>query len=383
MKILRDLGVIISLILLISGCATKTTRMMVSQKDSGGILVIDLDSPSVITTVNVPLASTLASGSLRVNIHPWGNVGYAWRFLGTSYKLNFDSGQVITSPGNSSFDGKSHFEPTPNGAFVVTAEAFNGLISVHSTLNSQLISSITLTDRTIEDIAICDDDKTILVANYNKGPTISRRYFISRIAISSMGQLSNPVQELTYTGRINQVACAASSNAGAALDMTTDKVVSFTINETTGLMKADLEDAVVNGPPNNPPNTLQPIPQALIFNPDGNELFIRISNGGSSFSPQGWIEKFGFNKITGQMSQNANWLATVPHTSSSQEGARMSMHPDGGFIYVPNTSAGEISIINTANGSQATAITGTAITAPTFISIGKVKCLDLNNSGCP
>jgi len=379
MAILRNFIVLTSLIILLSGCSSTTTRMMVSQKGSDKILVIDLDPTSIISNKSLSLTPPFdPESSLRVDIHPLGGTGYVTRFMVTSYMLNLTSGNVMSTWGNS-IDNKNLFLLTPSGGIIVTAE-FKDVISAYNALDKQnatLLSSVSLTDRIIKDITICNDNTTVLVTSSSTTIT-PYTSFITRMTLTNTGTLNNPGQELSYPDRnILQIACSASSKAGAALDNMTDSVVSFTIDATTGLQKAGVNNVVVNGPPIKGLNALQPIPQALIFNPAGNELFIRISSGGNSFSPQGWIEKFRFDKNTGTMTpgvmtpNNTPWLATAPQTSKGSEGARMSMHPDGGFIYIPDTDAAKISVINTVDGSQAPAITDATITAPTFISIGE------------
>jgi len=386
MKLFLNLAVIFSLIFVLSGCSTKGTRMMVSQKGSDTILVVDLDPTTVITAATVPIVPTLEPyESLSVNINPLVGIGYTNRFTVSTYKVYLESGQVEPQVGNSIND-KSHFEITPNGALVVTAKGSDGIISTYNALTLEFISTFTLYNRTIIDIATCDDNKTILVTSSDDDSTIPT-FYISRIGITGRGRLYPPNQEITYTGsNIGQIACAASSKTGAALDKSANKVISFTIDKTNGLNKADAKDVVVNGPPRPASNTFAPIPIALVFNPDGTELFVRITSGGT-YAKQGWIEKFGFDNISGTITSgvmtpnNTPWLATAPHTMTSREAARISMHPEGGFIYIPDTDAGEISVINTVDGSTSSPIIDTTITAPTYISIGIATCLDLSGSG--
>lgn len=365
-------------IVLTSGCSVKETttgdpltRMIVAQKGQDSILVIDLDVTPQTHSVKVPLTTALANWTnLNVDIHPWGNIAYVTQLQTKTYIMNLTSGTELAA---GTMTDKDILKPLNNGAYLVAARNGFGRVSSYSTLIPNPACSLVLADRRINDIAVCDDNSTILVANESTQSSTGNplNYYITKLNIDQSGHITDPWQEIKLTEAIHQVACAAGSNAGVAMAVNPEKLISFNIDQTTGLTRVEAEDAVVNGPTDVNAHILQ----AIVFSPDGTELFARLSSAGSQ-NPRGWIEKFTFKPATGAMTPVAGWIADAPHTLAQFENARLTMSIDGTEIYVPDTANSKINVIKTTDGSQATAITDPLITSPTQISIGRVNRYD-------
>jgi len=370
-------------IALTSGCSVKETttgdpltRMIVAQRGQDSILVIDLDVTPQIRSVKVPLTTALVNWTnLNVDIHPWGNVAYVTQLQTKTYIMNLTSGTELAA---GTITDKDILKPLKNGTYLVAARNGSSGVYSYNTLVPNPAGSLILADRRINDVAVCDDNTTILVANESTQSSTGNplNYYITKLNIDLFGQITNSGHELQME-TVHQVDCAAGSNAGVAMAVNPEKLISFTIDQTTGLSRVEAEDAIVNGPTDVNAHILQ----AIIFSPDGTELFARLSSGGTS-NPRGWIEKFTFDPASGVITPISGWLADAPHTLTQFENARLTMSNDGTVIYVPDTANSKISVIKTSDGSQATAITDPLITSPTHISAGKVTCYDPSHTGC-
>ncbi len=365
-------------IVLTSGCSVKETfmgdpltRMIVSQRGQDSILIIDLDVTPQIRSLKIPLTTALINWTnLGVDLHPWGNVAYVTQLQTKSYIMNLSSGTELAA---STITNKDILKPLKNGAYLVAARNGFSRVSSYSTLVPNPACSLVLADRRINDLAVCDDNTTILVANESTQSSTGNplNYYVTQLNIDPSGHITNPGHEIKQTEVIHQVDCAAGSNSGVAMAINPEKLISFTIDQTTGLSRVEAEDAVVNGPTDVSAHILQ----AIVFSPEGTELFARFSSFGNQ-NPRGWIEKFTFDPATGAITPVAGWIADAPHTLTQFENARLTMSIDGTVIYVPDTANSKINVIKTSDGSQATAITDPLITNPTQISIGRVSSYD-------
>jgi hypothetical protein len=370
-------------IFMTSACSVKETttgapltRMLVAQRGQDTILVVDLDTTAQARAIKVPLTSALVNWTnLSVDIHPWGNVAYVSQLQTKTYIMNLTSGTEIAA---GTITEKDILKPLKNGAYLIAARnGFSGVTS-YSTLVPAPVNNLVLTDRLINDVAVCDDNTTILVTNRSAQASTGNvlEYYVTKLNIDQSGRITNTGHELKLE-TVQQVDCAAGSKAGVAMATNPDKLISFSIDETAGLTRVEAEDAVVNGPT----DVYAHILQAIVFNPDSTELFARFSSGGNQ-NPRGWIEKFTFDPATAAIAPVTGWLADAPHTLNQFENARLTMSIDGSVIYVPDTTNARISVIKTSDGSQATAITDPLITSPTQISVARVTCYDPNHTGC-
>lgn len=360
---------------LISGCSSQLTRMIISEQGSDELAVVDLETRSDSDTmINLPVNEPVSAfNSVKVDVHPWGNIGYAKLPDGTNYKLNLNSGEVIAE---NSMPLKSMVKFTQNGSMVLTAQADSSIISVFDVLNSQQLDDYSFTNRSIRDMAMCNNNKTLLVVSHD----FSHRYYISRFTLNSVGHLANQEQEITSLEVVKDVVCNSSSVSGAAI--AGNHLLTFVFDDTDGLTQVEFIAGIVNGPIDKEhAGSNPPISQSLAFSPNGRDLYVRFSTLGYYY-PQGWLEKFGFNKTTAKLRTRPNWLAEAPHSTSSGENTRLTIHPSGGYIYMPNRTMGEIMVIDTATGNLSESIIINEVTAPIFISISPVKCLDWNQMGC-
>lgn len=379
-------------LLLMGGCSLKQTtsgdpltRMLVAQTGQSSILVVDLESTPQVRAVNVPLTSTLPSyTSLRVDSHPWGNVGYVTQGSTKTYWMNLTSGTEISSS-SGVITNERLLAPLNNGAYLVAATPQNNMdngVSSYNTISPNLVNTVEMTDRLIIDITACDDNKTILVANKARQYSSNRvhRHYVTKLVIDQSGRLSQSGHELLFAASdevsIRKIACAAGAQAGVA--MTSNKLISFNIDQNAGFTRVEEVDAVVNGPS----DANDPILKAIVFSPDGTQLFARLATIGTVNYPRGWIEKFTFNPSNGEITPTTGWLANAPHTTTQYEEARLSMGPGGDYIYVPEPGESQIRVIRTSDGSEATAITNPQITSPLYISVGRVTCYAPNHTGC-
>ncbi|MDT8282807.1 MAG: hypothetical protein RQ982_08355 [Gammaproteobacteria bacterium] len=373
----NSIYVILLAIFLTAGCSVKqtdtadpVTRMIVSQRGQDSILVIDLDVIPQIRSIKIPLTTALVTWTnLNVDIHPWGNVAYVTQLQTKTYIMNLTSGTELAA---GTITDKDILKPLKSGTYLVAARNGYSRISSYSTLAPNPACSLVLTDRRINDLAVCDDNTTILVANEStQSSTDNPNYYVTELNIDRSGYITNPGHEIKQTEAVHQVSCAAGSKAGVAMAINPEKLISFTIDQTTGLSRVEAEDATTNASA----DVNAYIPQAIVFSPDGTELFARLSSGGKQ-PPRGWIEKFTFDPATGAITPVVGWVAEAPHTLAEFENARLTMSLDGTVIYVPDTDNSKIDVIKTSDGSQATAITDQLITSPTQISLGRVASYD-------
>ena len=347
------------------------TRMIVSNSGEESIVVVDLYSTLDIRSYPVPFIAPIGTNVPMVEIHPWGAVVFVARATET-HCINAESGEVV-SPTVITDIRMEMLKALPNGLYFVGSEVLAGQVISQGTI-TDVRSEVTLTGRDITDIAVCDDNATILVANQTVAPYHS---YITKLNINESGVLSNSGQELELSvdNYIMQVDCAAGSGAGVAINSNNNELHSFTIDPITGFEQVDTQDAVVNGPGTED----VPILQAIVFSPDGTELYARLS---STSLMQGWIEKFAFNPSTAQITPTSDWLANIPYTALIYEKARITMDPEGDVIYVPDPDASAIRVVRTSDGSEDSSITDSLINSPGFISAGRVSCFDPNGYGC-
>ncbi len=366
---------VVVLFALMSGCSSQLTRMLISEQGSEAVAIVDLETGSDRgTKVNLPFKDSVSAfKSVKIDVHPWGNIGFAKLPGGESYKLNLNSGEVIAV---NAIPLKSMVQFTDNGLMVLTAQSDSSDISVFGALNSKRISEYHFTNRSIKDMAMCADDETLLVVSHD----FSYRYYLSRFTLNEAGFIANPAQEITTLEVVKDVVCNPSSASGAAI--AGNHLLSFIFDDTVGLTQVEFTAGIVNGPIDKEHAGSNPlIAQSLAFSPNGRDLYVRFSTLGYYY-PQGWLEKFSFNRSTAQLVTRPNWLAEAPHSTSSGEATRLTIHPDGSAIYMPYRKMGEIMVIDTATGNLADSITIEDLTAPSFISISPVKCLDWNRLGC-
>lgn len=372
-----------SICMLLNGCSirytnsgTPLTRMIITQRGEKSIVVVDLNSTMDIRSYDVPFTHTVnANVAPNVEIHPWGTVGFV-EHSGELYRINLDSGELVPSTVDSEIS-LNPMKAMPNGLYVVGFNVSLDQVVSQGTITDALSTWSMPVRRIFYDIAVCDDNETILVASGSIGSP--HRTYITKLNIGGAGEFTDSEREMELPAgnTVYRIACAAGSSAGVAMTSNNLNLISFTIDSGAGIEQVDTQSAIVNGP-----TTGSPAVWAIAFSPDGTELYARLYN---TDLRESWIEKFSFDPSTGRITTTSDWIATegVPYLQYTTHCPLMVMDPEGDLIYISDTNNSDINLIKTSDGSKMDdEIEDPLISSPENISVGRVYCFDPNGYGC-
>ncbi len=226
---------------------------------------------------------------------------------------------------------------TPDQQYLVVSDGSGALpLSVVSIASRTQIGTFSLgSDANSVDVS---STGSVLVTSFNAGD-------LRRLTIDSSGTLTDTGESMPVNSPMN-VNAAPGGATGVVESFYGGFVESFL---TSGLTPVDTR-SVTGG-------------QAIcaVINPAGNMVYVR--------SAAGFVDAFGYDSTTGQLSSSPLFTISVSSANSFFGIDQMAISQDGSELYVPDDNTNSIDVFDATTGSRLATITGSSISDPTGITI--------------
>ena len=312
-------------------------RAMLMDTNHDAAVIFDRDTEAVIGSVPELYGNVVGDCHILED----GSMAFATAFSHEIHAIDLQATPPLPAPPPNPIPIDNPGEdlaPTVDGRFLVACDGSNvrPVVVVDVATRAQVDALHLGTDCTSVDVCA---DGSVLVTSATTG-------VVRRLEIDVSGHLTDTGVRFNADRPAN-LACAPDGRSGVVLVGTpSPAIISFTV---PGLSVVDRRDTPAS-------------PVSLAFAPAGDRVFVRRAT-----SDTGSIEAYGYDRHTGHLGPQPEWIASVTGAGRYFGVDTISVDPSGTELYV--TEFGALTVLDTGSGRVLSSILHAAIESPTGVCL--------------